>query len=447
MSGRPIIPTDRKNGPLSATRPADFFTTMHRAIVVSVDAEKGKLTAQFEDTAGQRDNINVPFGFISSPINNRRKSAWSRYIPQEGDIVVLGFDTNHTPRIISYSLISYELLSVLNSETGYQFSTLQPGEWDQRSSGGAYFRGDRTGLLFLSGGLTSISLDKKRFEIRSSAGLEKFSANQSVWRRGQVKRSLVPFTPETVIKFPAGGAPATPANAVQMDLYESTVDLRSPVPGTPLGFPMAFSSLGNVVNPELSTAAGDAYGVGPVAIKRFPATVAAGAPATATARFFARIYASDPVSQLPAPPTPPVPGTLPFEIGIDQLGNVFINNLGVGALGGVRWFTSGTLFELAGAVAIQLSSPIIRLGGPLATVPAVKGTEFATAFTAYFTAVASASSTLAGGSGSPQSVITYGTAMAAAATAMAATIAGMLAPHILMTEAPIPSLLPNILTG
>jgi hypothetical protein len=447
MAGRPKIPTDHRMGPLGGTRPKDFFTTTHRAIVVSVDSTAGQITAQFEDTAGQRADIDIPFGFLSSPANNRRLSAWSRYIPQEGDIVVLAFDTDYTPRIVSYSLISYELLSTLNDATGYQWGDLQPGEWDQRSCGGAYFRGDRTGLLFLAGGLSSISIDKKRFEIRSSTGLDKLQTNQSVWRRGLVKRTLVPFTTETTIKFPSGGVPANPANAAQMDLYESTTDLRSPVPGSPLGFPMAFMSLGNVLNPELSTALGDAYGTGPAAIKRFPATTVVGSPPTATARFFARIYASDPVSQLPVPTGIPAPGSLPFEAGIDQVGNFFVNSLGLGAQGGVRWWCGGPKFEIAAIAEARITAPLVRLGGLTATTPSVNGTLYASTLTTFFEAMVAAAAALEASFGTPAGVVAFAGAVQVAAQEAAAAIPETLLAHILTTAVPEPPPTPNILTG
>jgi hypothetical protein len=86
-----------------------------------------------------------------------------------------------------------------------EFITLQPGEWDMRSSGGAYIRGDRFGRLTLSGGaVTSFALDKNRNELTGRQDLFILGGDGVEMRLGTTKRLLPPAFSEAVATYAHG---------------------------------------------------------------------------------------------------------------------------------------------------------------------------------------------------------------------------------------------------
>lgn len=353
-----------------------FLNRIQRAMIVDIDRSKGTCTVEFDSTPGERSGVNLPFYVHASVPGKRSKTAWSRFMPQVGDMVLVGFDSNSIVRIVGYDMLSYETITNIQNEEGkFGWNDLKSGEFDVKSSGGAYIRGEATGLLYLAGGMTSIQLDKKNQEIRKTAPTIKETSNMCSFRRGIVKRSPAPFMPEATAKATKGilpippGVPGAAIDPVLPDVYEFTVDLRGSVtPSSPISMPIAFLSIGNVMNPDLSTPAGDAYGVGPLAFEKFVINP------VANARFFFRIYDSIPISDTPiGTPGPALGGTpvRPFELGIDQLGNTYIN-VGALALQGFNvWSSNG--ISLSGNK-VCISGNVFLGGTPIPVVPGMPPT-------------------------------------------------------------------------
>src|SRR3989304_4800131 len=380
---RPLTPGEPQRKSETYRLPDTFLGRVQRATIQTVDTKRGVCSLEMESTPGERTDVTVPLQYFSLPgPSKRNQAAWKRYMPQVGDIVTVGFDTNSSVRILGYDVVSYELIALLKEEENFaEFSELRSGEFDERSAGGAYLKGDRLGNLFLAGGLHSIKLDKKKREIVEQTSLEKLKAGSSTFRRGVVRRSPIPFFPELEAKPLIGVPPiSTPVNAFLPSLYESTIDLRAPLAGLPFGRPVAFSSLGNVMDPDVDEIGLGAWGVaGPLGIKKFLLTGMNG-------RFLFRVYDSVPVTDIPIGTPGPLGGTLfrPFEIGIDSLGNLIINQ-GQGAVQGTIWW-SPVKWDLWSTL-VQINSVITRIGNPVTAIePVVCGLLFSAATTAYLTA-------------------------------------------------------------
>lgn len=427
-----------------------FFGRIQKAVITDVNEETGTCSIAWESTPGERRQVNLPFYVHFSTKGKRRKSAWQRTMPQAGDLVLVGFDSNSTARIVGYDSLGYDQLKNIQDEEGkFGFQDLKAGEFDQKSSGGAYYRGDALGTLFLAGGMTSLTLDKKNYELRVNSGLTKETLGTSTFRRGVVKRSPLPFQPELPAKAGLGVLPFDklgPASAVAGDLYEFTADLRAAAaPSSPLAQKIALFSLGNVMDPFLSLpVVGDAYAAASAAgIMKFKVNP------TSNARLLLRIYDSVPLVDTPIGTEGPVGGTVarPFELGVDQLGNAYINVGGLATHGLNIWSSnhvsiSSNLLHLSGNVflggsPVGLPAPGVPplMNSPVANQPLMCGTIFNAAMTAFLEAVVAFSGEAAAGAAvtTPVEAVAYckviGAAAAklgAAATAMAAVQASWL---------------------
>lgn len=443
MPGRDITPFERSA--VSEARPVDAFTRgIQRASIVSVDSKAGKCTIRFESTPGERTAVNIYLSYFSlPPTGNRRRAAWKRSMPSVGDIVLVGFDSNATPRILGYDIQGYHLLATLQAEEPFAYSPLEPGEFDEKSSGGAYIRGRVTGDLFLAGGLTSLQLSKNRYEIAGRTGLLRVQTGSSVFRVGNVKRSAIPFLPEEDAKPGVGVPPLpNPVTGVLPNLSEFTADIKANLPGLPLGLAVGFLSMGNVMDPDVDLITSGAYGaVGPLGIKRFKI-----APAV-TARYFMRIYDSLPGSDTPIGTPGPISGTLarPYDFGIDALGNTF-TNLGLGAIMGWNLYSPlhtsvvASIQQYAGNIFLGLNPalPTLALAGPvppltrpevIAGGPAICSVPFFAALSGLTGALATFAGVAAAGTAvtTPVEAVAYAKAIGAAAAPLSAAIAAFTA--------------------
>jgi hypothetical protein len=380
-----IRPTTKRKS--DQYRPEDWMGRIQRGTITSVDPDNGVVTVEMESTPGTRTGVTIPLHFFSFDPANPLSAAWMRYMPQLNDVVKIGFDSNGTTRIVGYDTPSYSDVNTMSANTNFGWTTLQPGEWDLKSVGNAFVKGDRTGLLYLAGGTQSIGISKQNREIDIKTNTLKTSSGASNFRSGVVKRSPVQFQQEVEAKAGVGVPPVqTAANAVLQNLVESTIDLQSSTALIPFGLPVAFGSIGNVMDPDVDEVALSAWGAaGPAGIKKFKVFPAV------NARVLFRVYDSVPLTDVPIGTPGPVGGTSfrPFEIGIDQNGNLFINQSPLtnpfGTPGGVEWW-SPQQFNIW-SNSINFNSVLTRIGNPVtATEPAVCGAIFAAATTTFCSA-------------------------------------------------------------
>jgi hypothetical protein len=341
-------------------------------------------------------------------------------MPQLGDVVLVGFDTNSTVRILGYDTISYQLLADLQDEENITFFELQPGEFDKKSSGGAYIKGDRLGGLFLAGGLQSIALDKKAKEVLCRTSTSKSIFEATISRQGVAKRSPTKLAAEIAAKRGLGiQSQQSPGNAALPNLYESTLDLRQPSSAVPFGLPVLFSSSGDVLDPDVDEISQSAWGsAGPLGVKKVDAT-------STFARVLFRLYDANVDGSTIGTPGK-VGGTSfrPFEVAIDLLGNLVINQGALAAKGFLGYFPNQ--FEIT-TVLSTLHTTIAKLGDKnTSTEPVICGNLFLTATQAFCTAH---SAWVAAVESYSIAVAVYN-AVTAAAFATAAGGAGLITPAI-----------------
>jgi hypothetical protein len=442
MAGRPRTPAER---PIHMVyrNPEAFMSRIQRAVIMDVNESDGTCTIAYDNTMGERPGVTLPFYVHFGRKKQRRKAAWSRFMPQPGDYVLVGFDSNAEARIVGHEPVNYnQLASIQEDEGKFLFSDLKGGEFDMRSSGAAYLKGDVVGTLFLAGGMSSMLLDKKNYEIRVNTGRVKETLGTSVFRRGVVKRSPIPFQPELPAKATVGVLPIDklgPASAAFTDLYEFTADIRAAAnPSSPLAQKVALFSVGNVLDPTFSLpVVGDAYAAAATAgIMKFKINP------VANARLLLRIYDSVPISDTPVGTEGPIGGTpaRPFEWGVDQLGNSYMNVGSLATQGFNIWSTtqislSSNLLQLSGNVFLGGTPVPVVPGGPailnsgIANQPLVCGFLFNAALATYVTAVATFAGIAAGGSAvsSPGDAVLYCKALGTAGAVLATAASGFAA--------------------
>src|SRR5687768_5445567 len=157
--------------------------------VVDVDTRRGTITVLVEGLRSRAERVPIPL--VGFSINGHR-SSWIRYMPQVRDHVLVAYGHKNEPRIIGMTGQSgvYEEVADFKTKEPRRFPTgdfvsLAQGEWDLRSSGGAYVYGNKDGALLLSAGPTVLTrLDKKNNEARSEAGLWEIGGAGSFVRIG-----------------------------------------------------------------------------------------------------------------------------------------------------------------------------------------------------------------------------------------------------------------------
>lgn len=181
-----------------------FFSCIHKARVTDVHVNKGTVDVDFEKFAYRREVIFPLMGLSSPPkpdpdVDTSRRSSWGRYIPQVGDMLLIGFSSSGEAFALGYTAIYYEGFD--QKDEGRQDRggigwgeasdrRLKPGDWDFRSSrGGVLYLGDRARI---GSGPATIELSKSDSSITTTTNLNRSRYGQaSETRQGDVKRLLL----------------------------------------------------------------------------------------------------------------------------------------------------------------------------------------------------------------------------------------------------------------
>lgn len=215
--------------------------------VVDVDETNGVLTVV--TTGAGQHRVVVPVGGLTV---DGRRSAWMRYMPGKYDHVLLGFGPDKQPFCLGAAAWGHDETVVAgNRLAGYgrlataaarddapaglrEFVPLRSGEWDMRSSGGAYVHGSRLGVLTLSGGgSTKVVLDKDRDEAVVGTAMFEYADGGVKLRVGSVKR---PALGQAKDQTPVGATKA----------YELDVGTATVVGGAVVTTPLYKARYGNV---------------------------------------------------------------------------------------------------------------------------------------------------------------------------------------------------------
>jgi hypothetical protein len=255
MRRQPPSPTSR---PFQDQKGAKSRT--HVGQIISVDTLNGRVVVR-SATSGEEFTLQIPLGGFSI---NGLTSSWDRYMPQRNDYVKIGFGPDNSPELMGYAAFGDELDpsgnrqgSIAAPRQGYYatvrraadadpnglgliFRQLKEGEWDKRSSGGAYILGTQDGTLTLAGGGgADIRLIKERQEAIHTANLDVFNDNGVEVRFGLVKRLLPPVNgvpsfneSEPIIPNP-GAFPAPPGILSTNREHRTKVQFLPPPAGIP----------------------------------------------------------------------------------------------------------------------------------------------------------------------------------------------------------------------
>lgn len=182
------------------------------AEIVAVDPVNGTVDVVFLDNfISKKTKLQIPSLYISvqgtldenKKLTNAFRSSWDRHMPAENDLVLVEFGPANAPRIVGYASLPDRYQTVVadkrvnTSKYPRELVDLQPGEFDKRSSGGAYLYGDRFGNLLMAGGVSQVRINKREDEIRTESGLWETRSAGSYFRLGNPKRLLTGTAKET----------------------------------------------------------------------------------------------------------------------------------------------------------------------------------------------------------------------------------------------------------
>lgn len=192
-----------------------FFSGIHRAKVTDVHIQKGTVSVEFESLPYVRDvvipllGLSLPSPASATDTTYQLKTSWGRYIPQVGDIILVGFDTNGECYSIGYHAVFYERFKQIDDEReprggiGWDEGSgkkLAPGDWDFKSSrNSSLYLGDK---VKLASGPHSILIDKPNGRISTTSSLiqENYGSGGQI-RRGGASRTLTPVSPTETYLF------------------------------------------------------------------------------------------------------------------------------------------------------------------------------------------------------------------------------------------------------
>lgn len=393
------------------------------AQIKGVDATLGTVEIDIVGGVGEHRTANIPFPGLSvvrptavteNGETTRKlsvsgyKAAWQRYMPRQGDFVRIAYGPLNQVEVLGYTAWGSHPTANEPYTGGYahlrehadagrynlqEFVDLQPGEWDMRSSGGAYIQGDRGGNLTLRGGVrTSIRVSKPGASITARSDLFVANGDGCEFRIGTIKRPPIlvqtadPFNNgETVME--SGVLPVSPvASTAEKELRIRVAKNGSLAPGaTPFRQTLYEVRAGHLVDATL---------LSPILTDTF-------VPPPAPARYQAKFYSA------------PVAGftdtTLLVEV--DILGNTNVaaqTPTGNTAMLNVSYGSGGINARATGPVSLA-STTSVHLGTALIPDPAVNGTRLAAWFSALATTLVS--------SGDPSAAVVGGAISAALAPA------------------------------
>lgn len=214
----------------------EYKSRLFVAQVTGVQAAKGTITV-VPNGIGDQVEVTVPmFGLSLS----KGSSAWFRYMPKVNDSLIVGYDSQNRLYVLGAVMgfdetspkgLGYEAVSKLRESgaVGYrQFAELQQGEWDMRSSGGAYVHGSSQGTLTLAAGMSSVVINKRSDTVRIR-GTALLASSSSALRLGTVRRKqLVTDAVEADVGLAPVLQPKEWAVRVETSFPSSSLD---PAPG------------------------------------------------------------------------------------------------------------------------------------------------------------------------------------------------------------------------
>ena len=358
-----------------------LFNSIHRARVNEVYTDRGTVSVILEKVAFSAEvtipllGLSVPYGSVQDQTNYKNAS-WGRYIPQVGDLLLVGFSSSGDVYALGYSAIFYEGLDlgdVANESTGgigwgeTSAKTLKPGDWDFRSARNAsLYLGDKATI---ASGPYSIDLNQATDDITVNVPLLIGNLGSSKVLIGAVERFVLPTDSEpTAMPSVRGGTTC----------QEATFKVQW-AGGPPEGQELATLSLGDVIDESMPSAV----------IMTSNATVP-----QPVRRYFSCTDSTGYITSY----TEMVDAGGNFEVSSEMatdfqwstlLANWTINNLST-SLTSVESIdiSCNALLTLSGLAGTIIDSDVlVQLGGSSASEPFVFGTKLVSFLTALITAI------------------------------------------------------------
>jgi hypothetical protein len=365
-----------------------MFNAIHRARVTDVFVDKGTMAVILEGVSYSAQ-ITIPLLGLSAPPgiteeereqgkSNFKAASWGRYIPQVGDLILVGFGSNGDLYALGYSAIFYrgfDFSDAAEESTGgigwgeTSGRQMKPGDWDFRSARAAsLYLGERASL---AAGPYSVAVNAPTDDITITAPLLIGSIGTSRLLFGMVERVVLP-TDRSATSIPSPRAGTT--------AQEGTIKVRwngGPVDGQEL----ATWSIGDVIDDDDTTAF----------LRLSNATVP-----QPVRRYFNSVDNTGYITSY----TEMVDAGGNFEVTAPTatdfqwstvLANWKIDNLSTGltSVAGID-MSCNALFNITGTGGVVLdSSALIQLGGSGATEPFVMGLKWQSLMNALLTALVS----------------------------------------------------------
>lgn len=239
-----------------------LYSAIHRARVTDVLLEKGTVSVTLENVAYSAQ-VTIPLLGLSAPPSltddtskpaqaNFKSASWGRYIPQVGDLLLVGFGSNGDLYALGYHAIYYkgfDVADIESEDTGgigwgdTSAKSLKPGDWDFRSAGNSsLYLGQKASI---ASGINSIDINQPTDDITIDTPLLIGNIGISKLLYGSVERFLLPTDsePKAIVSSRAGTA-----------AQEATIKVKwngGPTDGQEL----STWSIGDVVDDDSTTAA------------------------------------------------------------------------------------------------------------------------------------------------------------------------------------------------
>ena len=241
-----------------------LFSAIHRARVTNVFVEKGMVEVTLENVAYSAQ-VMMPLIGLSAPPKlvtttspteppraDFKSASWGRYIPQVGDLLLVGFGSNGDLYALGYHAIYYkgfDLADIAEEDTGgigwgeTSAKTMKPGDWDFRSaSNSTLYLGQKASI---ASGQNSVDINQPTDDVTITTPLLIGSLGTSKLLYGKVERFVLPTDDEPK---------AIPSSRGGKTAQEATIKIRwdgGPTDGQEL----ATWSMGDVIDDDSTTAA------------------------------------------------------------------------------------------------------------------------------------------------------------------------------------------------
>lgn len=238
-----------------------FFSSIHRATVIDTSSAvtKGTVDARIEGSDVTLSDMlaplmsfsippkgKLPTGEINTVDDNGASAAWGRYIPQVGDVLLVGFDTNGEPYALGYHATFFGAMDIKDKQAsarggiGWGVESdvkLKPGDWD--------FISKRNGRLMLTDKV-HLSSGPHTFTLDQSAGAATLTSTLAVTQYGEASKELQGSVRRFIL----------PTDTTETEIYgifgsvaqESTNIVKRGSLVVPGGFEMARTSIGEVID-------------------------------------------------------------------------------------------------------------------------------------------------------------------------------------------------------